>query len=231
MQDSDGTKWKTVYYGTVEITWPESGVWGVSGGTYIFFHDHATGREGEIHDKAANMLFAYMGGMWEPLIGWRLKNMGSFMGGDCSAEVLAEFKEDETDRIDMMAMQMESLADKWKKEQETKRIQKAMLDAIGGLQTDVPPKHEMPEFVVEQSKRELKELLYLTKGDIEEMAKLERAWVNWLFESGEENVQASEPKVQSQVWQKQFGLRSTAPNFSEITSFTTQDSKPKLSGG
>ena len=47
----------------------------------------------------------------------------------------------------------------------------------------------------------------------------------------EENVQEVKPKVQSQVWQKQSGLRSTAPNFSAITSFTTRDSKPKLNGG
>lgn len=166
-------------FGTVELNWPKDGVWhGMTDDHYIFFKDHASGREGEVHGRAANMLFAYMGGCWEPLIGWRLAQMGSFLGGDCSHQILERFKEDEMDRIDMQMMYMEA----WVKDEAAK------------------------------------------------IAKLEAEWAEYLFNEPK-NVQRPEAKVQSLVWQKASGLRSTAPNFSAITSFTTQDSKPKLNGG
>lgn len=122
--------WHDRVYGDIELSYPPGeGKW--HGDTYIFFHCRSTGFNGEVWGHAAMVLHAYMTGPWWPLIEPRLKQCGNHMGGDMSHQILALFKEDEQDRIDMQVMQMEAWLEKQRKITETgQRIVREMMSNL-----------------------------------------------------------------------------------------------------
>jgi hypothetical protein len=191
--------WNSHVFGDIAISYPA----GYGGKPYIFFSDNVTGRQGEVWGRAAQLLFAYMSGPWHRLVAPRLKQCGSYMGGDVSDEICALFKEDETDRLDMMELQMMKILDDEQAAQ------------------------------LAQSRQEYNEIAATLVDSPQELVKLEETWQKYFDACIKplKNVQPPPPKVQLQVWQKASGSRNTAPNFSAITSFTTQDNKPKLNGG
>jgi hypothetical protein len=169
MIDADKAKipfeWKSMMFDTVEVAWAVNGPPWAGAGTrlpgYLFFCDHATGRQGEIYGDAVTILHSYMDSPWSPLVGFRLKTMGSILGGDCSEMVLDKFKEDETDRRDMWIIRMDEY---------------------------------------------FKEIVNKPQ---------------------DKNIQAEKLKIQSQVWQKQSGLKNTVPKPLPTMCFTTPVNKLK----
>lgn len=162
-----------------------------------------------------------------------------------------KFKEDEQDRIDMQAMQMTKWLDDRAKAQllehskkefeeikaslnnmEIVQLEARWVEYLNHLALEPDGKKVFTEEdlnAVGLQRATFKQVVDIESFDPGFFAKHEV--VNALFKPEVVNVQEAKPKVQSQVWQKQSGLRSTAPNFSAITSFTTRDNKPKLNDG